>query len=98
MSPDGEEGYPGNLDVEVIYRLTNDKSIEIEYKAVTDKKTVLNLTQHTYFNLSGDKDILDHKLMLNADKYLPVDESLIPLGELRSVAESPFDFKKSKTI
>tara|TARA_A100001011_G_scaffold169931_1_gene178848 strand:+ start:253 stop:1389 length:1137 start_codon:yes stop_codon:yes gene_type:complete len=98
QSKDMEEGYPGNLDVEVIYRLTNDNSIEIEYKAVTDKKTVLNLTQHTYFNLSGDKDILDHKLMLNADKYLPVDESLIPLGELTSVDESPFDFKKSKTI
>jgi aldose 1-epimerase len=98
QSKDMEEGYPGNLDVEVIYRLTNDNSIEVEYKAATDKKTVLNLTQHTYFNLSEDKDILNHKLMINADKYIPVDENLIPLGELVSVNGSPFDFKISKTI
>ncbi len=98
QSKDMEEGYPGNLDVEVIYKLTNDNSIEVEYSAVTDKKTIINLTQHTYFNLSGNKDILDHKLMINADKYLPVDENLIPLGEIISVSESPFDFKKSKTI
>lgn len=98
VSKDMEEGYPGKLAVEVIYSLTETNALEVEYKATTDRKTVVNLTQHTYFNLSGDSDILGHELRLNANTYLPVDENLIPLGELRSVEGSPFDFKISKKI
>ena len=98
LSKDLEEGYPGNLNVEVIYALTNENAIEVEYKAISDKKTVINLTQHSYFNLSGRKDVLDHELLLNADAYLPIDENLIPLGELRDVSGTPFDFTISKTI
>jgi aldose 1-epimerase len=93
-----EEGYPGNLNVEVVYALTKDNTLEVEYKATTDKKTVLNLTQHTYFNLSGAKDILNHELMLNAPSYLPVDKTLIPTGEIASVAGTPFDFTSFKAI
>ena len=98
LSEDMEEGYPGNLNVEVIYALTKDNTLEVEYKATTDKKTVLNLTQHAYFNLSGAKDILNHELMLNAPSYLPVDETLIPTGEIASVAGTPFDFTSFKAI
>jgi aldose 1-epimerase len=98
LSKDMEEGYPGNLKAEVVYALTKDNTLEIEYKATTDKKTVLNLTQHTYFNLSGAKDILNHELMLNAPSYLPVDETLIPTGEIASVAGTPFDFRSFKAI
>jgi len=81
LSPDGEEGFPGNLSVTVIYTLTEDNALDIRYKAVTDKTTILNLTNHSYFNLSGEGDpyIGDHLLMLNADFYLPTDETCHPL-------------------
>lgn len=100
LSKDDEGGYPGNLTSTVIYTLTNEDALEVSYEAVTDKKTIVNLTQHAYFNLSGDfsKDILDHELMLDADTYLPVEETLIPTGEIRSVENTPFDFRQPKTI
>jgi aldose 1-epimerase len=98
LSKDQEEGYPGNLAVEVTYVLTRNNSLEVRYKAQTDKTTVLNLTQHTYFNLSGDEDILNHELKLNASSYLPVDETLIPLGTLAEIANTPFDFTTLKRI
>lgn len=99
-SADGEEGYPGRLDVRVEYVLTDNNELEVSYQAVTDKPTVVNLTQHTYFNLSGDfsKDILNTELQLNADAFLPVDAGLIPTGELRPVAGGAFDFTQPKTI
>ena len=98
LSRDQEEGYPGNLAVEVTYVLTQNNSLEVRYKAKTDKTTVLNLTQHTYFNLSDDENILNHQLKLNASNYLPVDQTLIPLGTLEEVTNTPFDFTKLKTI
>lgn len=98
-SPDMEEGYPGNLSVTVVYMLGNDNSLSFDYEATTDKKTVVNLTQHSYFNLAGNKgDILSHKLTLNAPQFLPVDSTLIPTGELRNVEGTPFDFTISKVI
>lgn len=97
-SVDMEEGYPGTLEVAVIYTLGEDNSLEVDYKAVTDKKTVINLTQHTYFNLAGKGDILSQELMVNADTFLPVDSTLIPTGEVRSVVNTPFDFSKVKAI
>jgi len=100
ISKDMEEGYPGTLKVFVTYTLTNDNQLEVLYEATTDKKTVVNLTQHSYFNLSGDftKAILDHELTLNADKLVPVDADLIPTGKLEDVANTPFDFRTPKLI
>jgi len=93
-SKDLEEGYPGNLQTEVTYTLTNDNELKIDYKATTDKKTIVNLTNHSYFNLSGNTktDILNHQLSIGASKFLPVDKGLIPTGELKDVKGTPFDF------
>ena len=100
FSKNGEEGYPGNLDVTVVYTLTNNDELKIEYTATTDKPTVVNLTHHSYFNLAGVgiSDILDHKLKINADKFTPVAKGLIPTGELSDVAGTPMDFRKPTTI
>jgi aldose 1-epimerase len=100
LSKDGEEGYPGNLKTIVTYRLTDDNSLTIDYSATTDKDTVLNLTNHSYFNLkgAGQGDILGHMLTLTADRFTPVDAGLIPTGELRAVSGTPFDFTKSTAI
>ncbi|MCX6326850.1 MAG: galactose mutarotase [Bacteroidia bacterium] len=93
-SPDMEEGYPGNMDVEAIYTWTDKNEIVIDYKCTTDKKTVLNITNHAYFNLhgAGNGDILDHELVIKASTFVPVDSTLIPTGELRPVTGTPFDF------
>jgi aldose 1-epimerase len=98
LSPDGEEGYPGNLAVRVAYTLTNANEVKINYSATTDRPTVINLTNHTYFNLSGTGDILGHELMLAAERFTPIDETLIPTGELRSVSGTPFDFWRSTPV
>ena len=97
-SVDGEEGYPGNLDVEVCFTLTRDDALRIDYSAVTDRPTPVNLTNHTFFNLGNDADILDHELKLFAGRFTPVDDGLIPTGELRNVEGTDFDFRNSVRI
>jgi len=100
LSRDGEEGYPGNLNVTVRFSLGEKDDLRIDYMATTDKDTVLNLTNHSYFNLAGagSDTVLNHKLMLAADRFTPVDSTLIPTGVLQSVAGTPFDFRKSTEI
>jgi aldose 1-epimerase len=98
FSKDGEESFPGNLHVSVTYTLTNTNEFKLEYTAETDKDTVVNLTNHSYFNLAGSGDILKEVLYLNADKYTPVDLTLIPTGEIASVENTPLDFRKPTAI
>ena len=100
VSEDGEEGYPGNLETRVTYKWTDDSALEIEYKAQTDKATVVNLTHHSYFNLKdgGASSILEHELMINADRFTSIDEQLIPDGKIGLVAETALDFLESRPI
>ena len=98
--PDGSEGWPGNLDIELTYMLTQDDAFKVEYKAVTDAPTLCNLSHHTFFNLTGDasKSILEHTLQIAASSYIPVDGKLIPTGEIRPVEGTAFDFRSAKPI
>ena len=97
-SPDGAMGFPGKVDFRVTFTLHEDNALKIDYFAVSDKKTVINMTNHAYFNLAGKGDILGHELMINADAYTPIDENSIPTGEIRPVEGTPFDFRVSKPI
>ena len=100
FSKNMEEGYPGNVQIDVTYILTKENELKILYEAITDSPTVINLTNHSYFNLGGESsgDILDHFLTINADSYLPVDKNMIPTGEIRNVKNTPFDFSEMKKI
>ena len=98
VSPDGEEGYPGTLKVTLVYTLTDDNDLMLEYKATTDKKTVLNLTNHSYFNLAGGGSVLNHVIRINADRWTVVDEHATPTGELRAVAGTEMDLREPTPI
>lgn len=100
LSPDGHEGFPGNLKVTAIYTLTNDNALRLDYYAETDKPTVVNFTNHNYFNLAGEGkgNILNHIIMINADKYTPADNEGIPTGEIKNVEGTPYDFRKAHAI
>jgi aldose 1-epimerase len=100
LSRDGEEGYPGNLTVQVLYSLDDENDLKIEFTATTDQETVLNLTSHPYFNLAGHGagDILRHEIALDADSFTPIDANLIPTGEIRAVLGTPFDFTRGRPI
>lgn len=100
FSPDGEEGFPGNMHVTVNYALTNDNEIIITYRATAERDTVINLTNHTFFNLNGEGngDILEHQLQINSEYYIPIDEVQIPLGKEAPVEDTPFDFRQGKLI
>jgi aldose 1-epimerase len=98
LSPDGEEGYPGNLSVKALYTWLEDNTLRLDYTATTDRPTIVNLTQHSYFNLAGRGDVLGHEVMINANRFTPVDETLIPTGELRPVDGTPFDFRRPTPI
>ncbi len=98
ISADGEEGYAGTLDTAVTYKLTDDNDLIVDYSAATDRPTPINLTQHSYFNLAGSSDILHHELSINADAFLPVNNTLIPTGGIRSVEGTPFDFRQPVRI
>lgn len=98
-SPDGEQGYPGNLNVTVVYSLTDDNEIVVRFNAVTDQPTPVNLTQHSYFNLTGGtKDILGHEMTIEAERFVPIDAESIPIGELAPVTGTPFDFRQPRAI
>jgi aldose 1-epimerase len=98
LSKDGEEGFPGNLSVTALYTVTNDNALQLDFTATTDKHTICNLTQHSYFNLRGQGDVLDYIVEINAEKFTPANAKLIPTGELRPVAGTPFDFRKPTAI
>lgn len=98
LSKDGEEGYPGNLSVMAVYTLTQANALQLDFTATTDKDTICNLTHHSYFNFHGGDDVLDYIVQINAEKFTPIDAAMIPTGELRPVAGTPFDFRKPTRI